>query len=324
MRFLPIFVSGCAAGAAICAALVRLREPAPAAPAATIVPAGPSPRETALGAQVDRLEKQVDRLQKDLIAARAEAASPPVATPPGKAAPGPRGRRHRAEEAGRRGARLPQGPAVRTAVQRRGDGQRPAGRRRLGRDHLGAHAGAGGEIRRHPRPVLLLGAGTDPDQEKLLGEQFLEDQPNDLNDLSRIIGNQVKKAMDPGAAEKERQDKLAAILSADQVRPARTLRAGGRRRPGGRRAGGSRPGAPRGAGPFHGTARADLQPGAGKGPQNPVEHLLSGDGGPWPGRPTTICSPPASARPTRPCRTTDSPDRRGFSMRTKTIVVPGP
>ena len=74
MRFLPAFLSGCAVGAAVCAGLIRLREPAPpAVPAAAAPAATTSPRESILAAQVARLEKQVDCLQKDLIAARAEA-----------------------------------------------------------------------------------------------------------------------------------------------------------------------------------------------------------------------------------------------------------
>ncbi|MFO1524099.1 MAG: hypothetical protein U1G05_19150 [Kiritimatiellia bacterium] len=327
MRFLPIFVSGCAAGAGICAALVSLREPAPAAPAATIVPAGPSPRETALGAQVDRLEKQVDRLQKDLIAARAEAASPPVATPPEKAAPAapavagtPQKKQAEGVPDFLKGllSGLPSNAVVTVNGQ-------PGG------------GDLGGIISAPMREQAVKTAATraryysaalglTPDQEKLLGEQFLEDQPNDLNDLSRIIGNQVKKAMDPGAAEKESQDKLAAILSADQVRQLESLRAGERQ-------------AGREADALEEVARVrravpDLSMeqreqiynrALEKGPKNPVEHLLSGDGGAAAGTPYDDLLTPGQ-RQAYEALSEDgfTSGSSGFSMRTKTIVVPGP
>ncbi|MFO1531327.1 MAG: hypothetical protein U1F77_16730 [Kiritimatiellia bacterium] len=327
MRFLPVFVSGCAVGAAICAAMVRLREPAPDLPAAAPPPAGPSPRETVLGAQVDRLEKQVDRLQKDLIAARAEAASAPAVPPP--------------ETAG------PPAPAVVDTARRKDAEGVPDFLKGL-LSGLPSNAvvtvngqpgggDLGGIISAPMREQAVKSAATraryyssalglTSEQEKLLGEQFLEDQPNDLNDLSRIIGNQVKKAMDPGAAEKERQDKLAAILSADQIRQLDTLRAGERQ-------------AAREADALEEVARVrravpDLSleqreqiynRALENGPQNPVAHLLPGAGGAAAGTTYDDLLTPGQ-RQAYEALSDDgfSTGSGGFSMKTKTIVIPGP
>lgn len=328
MRFLPVFVSGCAVGAAICAALVRLREPAPVIPAAAPTPAGPSPRETVLAAQVDRLEKQADRLQKDLIAARAEAASAPAATPPVKAgspAPAVAGAAQKKDAEGvpdfLKGllSGLPSNAVVTVNGQPAGGGDLSGIISAPMREQ--AVKSAATRARYYSSAL-----GLTPDQEKMLGEQFLEEQPNDLNDLSRIIGNQVKKAMDPGAAEKENQDKMAAILSADQVKQLETLRAGEQQ-------------AGREADALEEVARVrravpDLSMeqreqiynrALENPPKNPAERFLPGNAGAAADKPYDDLLTPGQ-RQAYEALSDDgfSTGSGGFSMKTKTIVIPGP
>ena len=231
MRFLPIFLSGCAVGAAVCGGMLRLRQAPPAAEAAA--PAAPvSPRESALAAQVDRLEKQVDRLQKDLIAARAEAkpggapdtgskavaasAQPADTTPAGSAPP--------AVPDFLKGlmSALPSNAVVTV----NGQPTQGGGLEDIIQGPMRNQAVKSAATRARYYSSSL---GLTPEQEKRLGEHFLEGQANDLNDLPRLIQQQMSKAMNPEAAEKAERARLAAILPPAQLQAFDQMRESERR-----------------------------------------------------------------------------------------------
>lgn len=233
MRFLPAFLSGCAIGAAVCAGLVRLREPAPPpVPAAAAPAATTSPRESILAAQVDRLEKQVDRLQKDLIAARAEA------KPAGAPDTGAKAVTATAQTADTTPAGSAQ-PAVpdflkglisslpsNAVVTVNGQPSSGGGIEEILQGPMRNQAVKSSAARARYYSSTL---GLTPEQEKQLGEHFLEGQANDLNDLPRLIQQQMAKAMNPEAAEKAEREQLAAILPPAQLQAFDQMRESERR-----------------------------------------------------------------------------------------------